>query len=44
MQTPGSANTIRVINQNNVEFPFDAWVLPYESGAASDTQPVIGGM
>jgi len=44
MQTPGSVNTIRVINENKVEFPFDAWVLPYETGSASDSQPVLGGM
>ena len=44
MQTPGSVNTIRVINQNNVEFPFDAWVLPYETGSGDASQPVLGGM
>jgi len=43
MQTPGSVNTIRVINQNNVEFPFDSWVLPYETKSASDSQVVMGG-
>lgn len=32
IQTPGAYSTIRVINQNTVEFPFDAWVLPYETG------------
>lgn len=32
IQTPGSNNAIRVINENTVEFPFDAWVLPYETG------------
>ena len=26
IQTPGSNNAIRIINQNTVEFPFDAWV------------------
>lgn len=30
IQTPGAANTLRIINQNTVEFPFDAYVLPYE--------------
>lgn len=45
MQTPGSVNTIRVINQNNVEFPFDSWVLPYESNSSEDaSKPVLGGM
>jgi hypothetical protein len=29
LQTPGGA-TLRIINQNDVEFPFDAFVLPYE--------------
>jgi len=43
IQTPGSMSTIRVINQNNVEFPFDAWVLPYETSSASDMEPVLGG-
>ena len=32
IQTPGANNAIRVINQNTVEFPFNAWVLPYETG------------
>jgi len=41
--TPGSINTVRVINQNDVEFPFDAWVLPYDTGAGEDTAPVMGG-
>jgi len=31
IQTPGANNAIRVINENTVEFPFDAWVLPYET-------------
>jgi len=35
IQTPGYANTIRVINQNTVEFPFDAYVLPYETSSGS---------
>ena len=33
IQTPGGNNAIRVINQNTVEFPLNAWVLPYEIGA-----------
>lgn len=32
IKTPGPNTAIRVINQNTVEFPFDAWVLPYEVG------------
>jgi len=43
IQTPGSVNTIRVINENTVEFPFNAWVLPYEISADSGMQPVMGG-
>lgn len=43
IQTPGTNNAIRVINQNPVEFPFDAWVLPYETGSGSDSVPVMGG-
>jgi len=43
IQTPGSNNAIRIINQNTVEFPFDAWVLPYETGASTDADVVMGG-
>lgn len=44
IQTPGADNTIRVINQNPVEFPFDAWVLPYETEDAGDASaPIMGG-
>uniref|UniRef100_A0A7S4EEP7 Uncharacterized protein n=1 Tax=Pseudo-nitzschia australis TaxID=44445 RepID=A0A7S4EEP7_9STRA len=35
MQTPGDQpSTLRVINQNSIEFPFDAYVLPYRVGDA----------
>jgi len=35
IQTPGTQpSTLRVINQNSVEFPFDAYVLPYHVGDA----------
>lgn len=35
MQTPGEQpSTLRVINQNSIEFPFDAYVLPYRVGDA----------
>ena len=43
IQTPGSANSIRVINQNTVEFPIDAWVLPYETSDGSELEPIMGG-
>jgi hypothetical protein len=43
IQTPGSNNAIRIINQNTVEFPFDAWVLPYETGADGADDVVMGG-
>ena len=43
IQTPGANNAIRVINENTVEFPFNAWVLPYETGADSDGLPLMGG-
>lgn len=33
MQTPGADSTIRVLNQNNVEFPFNVWVVPCSSSA-----------
>ena len=35
LHTPGTdPTTIRVINQNNLEFPFEAWVLPYNVAGA----------
>ena len=35
LHTPGhDVTSIRVINQNTVEFPFDAWVLPYKVASA----------
>ena len=43
IQTPGAYNAIRVINKNTVEFPFDAWVLPYETISDEDAfKPVMG--
>eukprot|EP00534_Pseudo-nitzschia_fraudulenta_P001681 CAMPEP_0201119078 /NCGR_PEP_ID=MMETSP0850-20130426/3276_1 /ASSEMBLY_ACC=CAM_ASM_000622 /TAXON_ID=183588 /ORGANISM="Pseudo-nitzschia fraudulenta, Strain WWA7" /LENGTH=314 /DNA_ID=CAMNT_0047384659 /DNA_START=77 /DNA_END=1021 /DNA_ORIENTATION=+ len=40
IQTPGhEATTLRVINQNSVEFPFDAYVLPYDVGGAGADGP-----
>lgn len=42
IKTPGPNCAIRVINQNTVEFPFDAWVLPYEIGE-EDAPVVVGG-
>lgn len=43
IQTPGANNAIRVINENTVEFPFDAWVLPYETDVDGSMDPVMGG-
>merc|ERR1711871_1157640 len=43
IQTPGSNNAIRVINENTVEFPFDAWVVPYETDVDGSMDPVMGG-
>jgi hypothetical protein len=43
IQTPGSISTIRIINQNTVEFPFDCWCLPYKSKDADASGPVMGG-
>ena len=40
--TPGAVSTVRVINENTVEFPLDAWVLPYETGSGSE-DVVVGG-
>jgi len=37
IQTPGQqSSTLRMINQNSVEFPFDAYVLPYRVGDAGE--------
>ena len=30
MQTPGDAMTLRIINENTVEYPFHAYVRPYK--------------
>ena len=38
IQTPGAESTIRVINQNTVEFPFNAWLVPATSAAADVVQ------
>ena len=43
IQTPDPVSTIRVINQNTVEFPFDAWVVPYEVADEDYSRPVMGG-
>uniref|UniRef100_A0A7S2CUI8 Uncharacterized protein n=1 Tax=Octactis speculum TaxID=3111310 RepID=A0A7S2CUI8_9STRA len=41
--TPGSINTVRIINQNDVEFPFEAWILPYATNSDSGSEPIMGG-
>jgi hypothetical protein len=43
IDTPGPGDMIRIINGNTVEFPFYAWVQPYEVNDESDTKPVVGG-
>ena len=43
IQTPGADNALRVINENTVEFPFDAYVLPYETGDGDAAKPIMGG-
>ena len=43
IQTPGNEpSTLRVINQNTVEFPFDCYVLPYRVGDAGMGSPSDG--
>ena len=43
IQTPGGQNTLRIINQNTVEFPFDAYVLPHENAdQAAEPEVVMG--
>ena len=43
MATPESFSTVRIINENTVEFPFDAYVLPYEYETEDLTKPLMGG-
>ena len=49
IQTPGDANTLRIINLNPVELPFYAYILPYtvvlsSIGSSGDTEIVMGRM
>jgi hypothetical protein len=41
--TPGAGSTIRVVNQNSVEFPINAWILPYKTKGTSDAPVTMGG-
>eukprot|EP00560_Eucampia_antarctica_P002294 CAMPEP_0197831260 /NCGR_PEP_ID=MMETSP1437-20131217/8806_1 /TAXON_ID=49252 ORGANISM="Eucampia antarctica, Strain CCMP1452" /NCGR_SAMPLE_ID=MMETSP1437 /ASSEMBLY_ACC=CAM_ASM_001096 /LENGTH=277 /DNA_ID=CAMNT_0043434109 /DNA_START=56 /DNA_END=889 /DNA_ORIENTATION=+ len=34
METPGPGNVVRIINENTLEYPFDAWVQPYKKSEA----------
>ena len=44
IESPGSGNVIRLLNQNTVEFPFDAWVEPYRVDHNQNPfEAVIGG-
>lgn len=43
IQTPDQVSTIRIINQNTVEFPFEALVVPYEVADEDYSRPVMGG-
>ncbi|KAH8046553.1 LMBR1-like membrane protein [Aureococcus anophagefferens] len=43
IQTPDPATTIRVINQNTVEFPFEAKVVECDVADAAGSQPEMGG-
>jgi len=41
IQTPGGQNTLRIINQNTVEFPFDAYVRPHETASDQAAEPEV---
>lgn len=44
IQTPGSTDSsIRIINQDSVEYPFDVSIAPYAIDDAPNTGPVMGG-
>ena len=44
IQTPGfTDSSIRIINQDSVEYPFDVSIAPYDIDDAPDTGPVMGG-
>jgi len=41
---PATFSTVRIINENTVEFPFDAYVVPYETNDGPKDAVVMGGM
>lgn len=43
IQTPGGANTLRVVNRSPVEFPFEAFVRPFVTVEDGNTQYNRGG-
>ena len=34
IETPGPGNVVRIINENPLEFPFNAWVEPFKQGGS----------
>lgn len=38
IETPGPGNVVRIINENTLEYPFDAWVEPYRKSQAKAAQ------
>jgi len=44
INSPGSGNVVRITNQNTVEFPLTAWVVPHViNNEFSPYDPVVGG-
>jgi len=43
LMTPGEENTLRIINRNTVEYPFDAYVFPSEESSEADEPAVVMG-